>query len=527
MRPPRRRAPTHCDGGNLSVALDDLLRPIPADLWWGPPPELPVIAIRGLCCDSRRARAGELFFALRGTRRDGTRFVGEAVARGVAGVVSEAALDLPAGRVGLRVRDARRALGICAAQFHGRPSRRVRVVGITGTDGKTSSAWFARHLLARQGRRAVALGTLGILDAQGRTRDWQPGSSGEVEVARTWHPTTPEAPRFQATLAALAAEGVEDVVCEVSSHALAQDRVYGTQFAAVALTHLATDHLDYHGSAEAYRAAKARLFARETRGGPLEERPVLAVLNLDDPLGRMLATRSEDPRMTYGRDRGARVRCLRTEESPAGIRLSWSFDGQPREIATPLHGEFHATNLLTAAAICYGLDVRPAAIASALEQMPPVPGRFEALHEGQPFAVIVDYAHTTDGLGSLLRAARQIDRGRLIVVFGCGGDRDARKREAMGRVAGRLADHVVVTSDNPRSESPRAIAEQILGGLRGGRASWEVELDRRAALARGVALARRGDILVAAGKGAEAQQIHAGHIEEIDDREVLRSLLRS
>ena len=216
---------------------------------------------------------------------------------------------------------------------------------------------------------------------------------------------------------------------------------------------------------------------------------------------------------------------ISADETTAGIRLGVSFDGQRQELATPLRGQFHAANLLTAAAITYGLGMRPPAIAAALTHVPAVPGRFEEIHAGQDFTVIVDYAHTTDGLRSLLQAARQLTDGRLILVFGCGGDRDPSKRAEMGLVAGRLADHVLVTSDNPRSEPPDAIAAEILRGLRGGQAGWEVELDRGEALARGVALARKGDILVAAGKGAESQQIHADRIERLDDRDLLRALL--
>ena len=527
----------------MSVALAELLASFPADLWCEGRPQLPRIVVRGLCFDSRRTVPGDLFFALPGVRVDGARFVAEAARRGAVAVVTEADLAGGAALPRLRVRRARQALGLCAAQFHGRPSRRLRVTGVTGTDGKTSSVWFTRHLFEQQGRRAVALGTLGILDTEGRGRDWlerpatgqMPGgdpSAGAIpaaqeEIARTWQPTTPEAPLFQATLAELAAEGVTDAVCEVSSHALAQDRIYGTQFGAVALTHVATDHLDYHGSHEAYRAAKARLFARETRGGPLEEKAVLEVLNLDDELGRELAQRGAGPRMTYGATSSARVRRLADVDTPEGIRLSLAFDGDRHEIATPLRGQFHAANLVTAAAIAYGLEMAPGAIAAGLRCVPPVPGRFESVRAGQSFAVIVDYAHTTDGLRSLLQAARRIAAGRLIVVFGCGGDRDASKREAMGRVAAELADHILVTSDNPRSEMPEAIAAEIVRGLRSGGATWEIELDRRAALTRAVALARQGDILVAAGKGAESQQIHADRIERIDDREVLRALLRS
>jgi UDP-N-acetylmuramyl-tripeptide synthetase len=402
----------------------------------------------------------------------------------------------------------------------------LRLTGITGTDGKTSTAHFLHQILLAGGRRTAALGTLGIRDERGPWRPWaQAAAEAAAEPARAWQPTTPEAPLFQATLAELRDRGVTDAVAEISSHALAAERHYGTQFAAVALTHVSSDHLDFHGDAAGYRAAKARLFDRESRGGCLERRPVLAVLNLDDDLGRELAQRLGAGALTYGRGREAVVRLEHAAADAQGIALRLAFRGETVGLRTAVAGEFHVANLLAAATIAYGLGLAPAAIAAAAGGVEAVPGRFELVRAGQPFAVVVDYAHTADGLARLLRAARRLGEGALVAVFGCGGDRDRQKRAPMGAVAGRLADRVIITNDNPRSESPAEIAAAVEEGVRPTGTPVEIELDRRAAFARALEDLRAGDILVAAGRGAEGLQVFADRIEAFDDRDILRQLL--
>jgi UDP-N-acetylmuramoyl-L-alanyl-D-glutamate--2,6-diaminopimelate ligase len=512
------------------VELRQLLSRVPAESWHAKPRLGGEIQVSGLCCDSRRVAVGDLFFGLPGERADGALFVAEAQRRGAVAAVVEGDVTVAADvGVLLRARSARQTMGLLAALFHGEPSRKLRVVAVTGTDGKTSTVWFTRHVLCQAGRRAVAAGTLGLTGCDGVNRPWSrdaaEAASGGDEVCRSWQPTTPEAPVFQASLAELAAAGVEDVIAEVSSHALAQERVFGTQFFAAALTHVATDHLDYHKSREAYLAAKARLFDPAARGGPLERAPVLAVLNLDDELGRSLDSRSGGKHLTFGSAAEARVRLLDRSAGAEGIALEVAFDGERVRIETRLLGRFHEENLLAAAAIAYGLGISPGAIAEALRSVPPVPGRFETIRAGQPFAVIVDYAHTADGLASLLRAARGVGPQALIVVFGCGGDRDHGKRAMMGRIAGQLADRVIVTDDNPRSEDAATIGREISAGLATTGVSWELIPNRRQALARALALAGPGDMVVAAGKGAETRQVYRDHVEPFDDREVLRQLL--
>ncbi len=514
----------------MPIELTALLAPLSGE-FWAQEPRFPAgVWIAGLSCDSRSLRAGELFFALPGERVDGARFVDEAWRRGAAAIAVEGEVAVPAGPGPvLRARSVRKMLGVTAALYHGEPARHLRVVGITGTDGKTSSAWFVQQLLAAQGRRAASLGTLGVKGPDGQVRPWDDAvrSAGAVaEPARTWSPTTPEAPLFQATLARLHGDGVEDVVAEISSHALAQDRTYGTQFAAVALTHVSADHLDFHVTRDEYLAAKAKLFAPATRGGPLERTATQEVLNVDDELGLHLAAQRDTACITYGRRADARVRLLAGDAGPDGIRLEIAFDGERQDMHTPLLGRFHLENLLTAAAIAYSLAMRPAEIAAALPHLTAVPGRFEAIRAGQPFTIIVDYAHTADGLAKLLTAAREIGHGRTCLVFGCGGDRDRGKREPMGEIAGRLADHVIVTSDNPRSEDPAEIAAAVARGVARGSARAATILDRRQALSHALSGMGPDDTLVVAGRGSEHLQIFRDRVEEFDDRDVLRELLR-
>jgi len=512
-----------------SVTLGDLLRAVPESLWARPPAAVPEIRVLGLRHDSRAVVSGDLFFAIPGARTDGVRFAGDALARGAVAVVVEG--DRPRvapGATVLQARSVRRVMGLMAAAFHGEPAAHLRVFGLTGTDGKTSTAWLTRHLLASSGRRAVAAGTLGIKGDGEALSAWagdSPDGRSFGEAHRVWRPTTPEATDFQATLAHLRDQGIEDVVTEVSSHALAQDRVFGTQFHTVALLHVSADHLDFHGTRAAYLAAKARLFERDGRGGPLERLPVRAVINIDQPLGRELADRQAGAALTFGRERAARVRLADHQSEPGGQRLDLEFDGEPATVRVPLLGRFHADNLVAAAAIGLAADLTREQILRALASAPTIPGRFETIAAGQDFAVIIDYAHTADALERVLPAAREVGRGRLILVFGCGGDRDATKRGPMGRVAARLADHVVLTTDNPRSEDPQEIARQVAVGLAEGPAKWEAIADRRAALARAIGLAQTGDVVVAAGKGSEAYQIFREHVAPFDDRRVVRELL--
>lgn len=450
--------------------------------------------ITGVTHDSRAVRPGFLFCCLVGERTDGHRHAADAVAAGASALLCERPLDLPAAASGPRravpqvvVADARAAMATIAAAFHGRPSHRLAVVGVTGTNGKTTVTHLLRAVLEAAGRRAAVIGTL----------------SGRH--------TTPEAPELQARLAHLAATGTQAVAMEVSSHALAQHRVDATWFEVAAFTNLSQDHLDYHRTMEDYFAAKARLFE--------PGRSRVGIINVDDPWGRRLAESTRVAVRTYS---AADAECL--QAGPDGARFRWS--GAPVHLR--LTGRFNVLNALAAAACARELGVEPAAVAAGIGSVEAVPGRFERVDGGGPVTVLVDYAHTPAALEQVLRAARDLagtPGNRLVVVFGAGGDRDHAKRPAMGAVATRLADLAVLTSDNPRQEDPLAIIDEVRGGAhRPG--VLVVEPDRRAAIALALDAARPGDVVVVAGKGHETVQVFAdGHSVPFDDRTVAREEL--
>ncbi len=460
-------------------------------------PEDPEIA--NLAFDSRRAGPGTLFFCVRGFTADGHAFAPRAVAAGAAALVAEEPLGLGVPEV--IVPDARAAMAPVAARFHGDPTARLDVVGITGTNGKTTVAHILRGLLEAVGRPCGLLGTVGTV------------IGGEARAAVR---TTPEAIELQAGFRAMADGG--DVACamEVSSHALELHRADAIHFAVAIFTNLSQDHLDFHPDMEAYFAAKRRLFALAMRA---------AVVNLDDPYGARIA--GELPAaVTVGIDAPEAV--LRAREVRSGLGGSAFTLRAPEgewELFTPLPGRFNVVNVLCALGAVRALGVPLDALAGAVAAVGRVPGRLEPVEEGQEFAVLVDYAHTPDGLASVLRAARGMTEGRVILVFGAGGDRDRAKRPLMGAVAAEEADLAIVTSDNPRSEDPHAIIAEILGGARAG--ALEVEADRRAAIRRGLAAAAPDDVVLVAGKGHEqGQELAGGVVLPYDDVAEARAALR-
>ena len=454
------------------------------------------IEVTGLAYDSRQAGPGTLFFCVSGFQRDGHEFAPEAVERGAAALVVERPLGL--GVPEILVADVRAAMAPAAARFHGEPTSRLRVAGITGTNGKTTTAWLVRHLLESAGMRCGLLGTVTSVIG-----------GDEQPVERT----TPEAIDLQATFAAMVAAGDAACAMEVSSHALELGRADGIHWAAAVFTNLSRDHLDFHGTMEEYFAAKRRLF---------EAGPAAAIVNVDDEYGRRLAAELEGV-VTFAVEGEADWRALDVHGGLDGSRYRVRGPGGEAEVRSPLPGRFNVSNTLaalaTAAALGVGLDEAVAALASFRA----APGRFEPVDEGQDFAVLVDYAHTPDSLENVLRAARDLTEGRVIVVFGAGGDRDRGKRPLMGEIAARLADVVVVTSDNPRSEDPEAIIGEILEGAGPGVASL---VDRREAIARAVGLASAGDVVVVAGKGHEpGQEFEGGRKLPFDDVAVVREAL--
>ncbi len=463
--------------------------------------------IAGIAYDSRQVRPGYLFVALRGGREDGARFIEDAIQRGAVAVVSETSIRARRDVTHLRVEDARRALAEIACAFYGHPSSKLEVIGVTGTNGKTTTCFMIRDLLAAAGRRPGLIGTV------------------QYEIGERCIPaarTTPEAPDLQAMLAQMLKVGCDAAVMEVSSHALDQKRVWGVDFDVGVFTNLTHDHLDYHGTLERYFAAKARLFAGLGR----MEKAATAVLNLDDPWGQQLASMIGGwaAIVTYGAHPAAQVRAEEIESDAGGSRFTVRSPWGDAEVRLPLLGRFNVSNALAAFATAGVRGVPVPTIVAALERFRGAPGRLERVPCERGVHVFVDYAHTPDALANVLVALREVRPRRLILVFGCGGDRDRAKRPEMGRIAADLADHVIVTSDNPRSEDPRAIIEQILAGMPPG-SRYETIVDREEAIGRAIELARPGDVVLIAGKGHENYQEFSRHIVPFDDREVARRWL--
>lgn len=483
--------------------LGELAAAIGAEL----PPSLRSKQIDRITTSSDEVCPGALFVAIPGTKADGHQFLADVFRRGAtAAVVSKLASDIPG--VQLQVSDSRRALSQLAASWYGHPSRELKTVGITGTNGKTTTNWLLFHLLNSLGVPTLRVGTLGIAF---------PGRVIQDESL-----TTPDALTLHATLAAGLREGIRGVVMEVSSHALDQLRVEDVAFDVGVFTNLTRDHLDYHGTEQHYFSAKRRLFQLV---GALHKCRV-AVVNADDPHGAVLRSELKDlglRDLSFGRNAGA-IRLRRFQQEPPRSRLQLFFEGQAYEIHSHFIGEHNAENLAAAFGAAVGLGFSPAEVAERLGGCPQVPGRLQ-LVGGEQRSVYVDYAHTPDALERVLLALRSVARGKLWVVFGCGGDRDRGKRPIMGAIAQRLADHVVVTSDNPRTEDPQGIIQEILGGAT---APTFVEPDRKRAIGRVLEEAGDADIVLIAGKGHENYQIIGSVKHPFSDvEEVERVLHRS
>jgi UDP-N-acetylmuramoyl-L-alanyl-D-glutamate--2,6-diaminopimelate ligase len=462
------------------------------------------VDVESIAHDSRRTMPGALFCCIRGATTDGHEHAGDAVARGAVALLVDRPLAVHAAAQA-RVACVRRALGPIAARFHGDPSRSMRVLGVTGTNGKTTTTYLLESVAVAAGERAGVIGTTGARVA---------GSREDLGF------TTPEAPELQAVLARMRDRDVGTVAMEVSSHALAYARVDGTRFAATCFTNLSPEHLDQHGTLEDYFAAKARLFTREFTH--------VAAIAVDDPWGAKLAARAgaDDVRLvTFGLDVTADVHATGLQLDAHGSTMRLATPEGDAEVRLPLAGRFNAQNALAAAATALAAGFALDAVVAGLQAPVVVPGRMEPVAAGQPFTVVVDYAHTPDALERLAAEARRLaGAGRVLLVFGCGGERDPAKRPAMGRAAG-AADLAVLTSDNPRSEDPAAIAAAAADGLRAVDATFVVELDRRAAIRHALQAARAGDVVVIAGKGHETGQESMGVVTPFDDRVVAREEL--
>jgi UDP-N-acetylmuramoyl-L-alanyl-D-glutamate--2,6-diaminopimelate ligase len=468
--------------------------------------------IAGLDYDSRRVKPGWCFVAMRGGTTDGNRYIDAALHAGAVAVVSDALPPRP-GVPWAQVTHGRRALARLSANSCGRPAERLSITGITGTNGKTTTSFLLYAMLRASGRNAALLGTV----------EYRIGD----DVLPAPH-TTPEALELNQLFARAVEAGCAEVAMEVSSHALEQQRVYGVPFDVAVFTNLTRDHLDYHGTMEEYFASKTVLFQ-----GCGTEPPRAAVINVEDEYGQRLLKLSskQTESITYGVDTGDfHAKDLSIES--AGVKFTLVTPEGEIPIWSPLLGRVNVYNLLAASAAAWARNVEPGAIAEAAGQLSRVAGRFERVDAGQPFTVIVDYAHTDDALRNLTAVARDFlaqrgGRGRVITVFGCGGDRDRSKRPLMGEAAGRGSDFVVLTSDNPRSENPLDIMNDALPGLQRSGARYTMEPDRRQAIALAIAETQPGDIVLIAGKGHEKVQVTSTGTAPFDDIEEARNALQN
>jgi len=472
------------------------------------------ISISGVTDDSREVKDGYVFVCMPAVYEsqnarwvystDGDDYIPDAIARGASVIVSQNSVQpAPDGITFVQVRNARRALAKIAAEFYGNPSQKLMVVGVTGTNGKTSTCYLTRSVLAAGGIETAVLGTI--------TR-----RIGGMDIPAGM--TTPEAHRLQKMLRDALEEGLDGVVMEASSHALELERIAGTEFDVAVFTNLTQDHLDFHKDMSGYLAAKTKLFS------DLMKERSFAIINLDDPAGEHIIRHTNAEVITYSIHDKADLQILDYRSSVEGLTFRVSIRGdQELEVKVQLLGEYNLYNALAAmgVGISRGLDL--GMIKAGLESLDLVPGRFERVNCGQDYTVVVDYAHTPDALERVLNAARKIAQGRLITVFGCGGDRDKSKRPLMGRIATNLSDHSIITSDNPRSEDPLEIIYQIRDGIDSTWAEghrYELIPDRRSAIQKAIAAAQKGDVVVIAGKGHENYQILKGGRVHFDDREV-------
>ncbi len=472
------------------------------------------VAVNEIRTDSREVRPGDLFVCLPGyrteggeTRADRHEFIPLALDLGATSLVVERDVAPPDGVTVVRVADAWSAVARMAARYYGHPSERLRVVGITGTSGKTSTSYFVEAVLAARGDRVARFGTIEY-------------RIGERVLAAAQ--TTPEAPVLQRLLRQAVEDGCASVVMEVSSHALELRRVAEVAFDAAVFTNLSQDHLNFHPDMHHYVKAKGRLFEELCSGG----KPGTAVVNVDDPASEYIRKVNRGGLLTFGIERSADVSAADVKASLQGVAFVLETPHGRAPVRLRHLGEYSVYNGLAAAATGVAVGEGLETIVAGLESAPPVPGRFELIDGGQDFVVAVDYAHKPDALRRLLESARRLEPRRLITVFGCGGDRDRGKRPIMGRIAAELSDYAIVTSDNPRSEEPMTIIDEILAGVPApDRARCDVEVDRDLAIQRAVRMAATGDMVLIAGKGHEPYQLVGGRRLEFDDRVQARAAI--
>jgi len=484
------------------MRLADLLRGVPVLVFQGNDDA----EIRGIAYFSKDVKPGYLFAALRGAKSDGYEFVPEALERGAVAVLANRPGPPEIQAAWIQVFDTREGIALCAANFYGHPSEKMKVVGVTGTKGKTTITYILESILREAGGAPGVIGTI-----------THRGPGFELEAKRT----TPEAPDLQGMLKDMLDRGVTHCLIEVSSHALDMKRVWGISFDVAVFTNLSGEHLDYHQTLEEYFAAKKKLFT-------LNGKKRTAVVNQDDPWGKRLVAELPMTTITYGLEPEALVRGERFRTNGAGIEALVRYPGGQTIITSSLSGRHNLSNILAAFAVALSLNVPPPAIKEGIVRLKHVPGRFERIDNSLGLNIYVDYAHTDSAMRSLLETVREFKPGRMILVFGAGGDRDKAKRQRMGEVAGTFADWIFLTSDNPRSEDPMAIIREIESGvLKAGSMKYSVVPDRREAIEQALAFAKKGDYVLCVGKGHESTQVIGDRVLLFNDARVIREILRA
>ncbi len=498
----------------LMISLSRLFDEFPFPLLEGAPSDIP---IANITADSREAREGSLFVAMTGGNTDGHRYIADAVQRGAVAILGEKP-NLRPGVPYLRVENSRRALAYLSAAFYGFPARHLRMIGVTGTDGKTTTSSLLYHILLQSGINAGMITTVNAV-------------IGDKTLDTGFHVTTPDAPQVQHYLAQMLDANLTHVILETTSHGWAQYRVDACEFDIGIVTNITHEHLDYHGSYEAYRAAKARLFlslkeTKEKRFGS----PRLSVLNRDDSSYAYLSRIAPGPQVSYALDAAADIRAEQVTYSPRGIQFLARSPEFSVPVTSSLVGAYNISNILAAmAAAIFGLEISPELASKAVASFPGVPGRMERIHMGQDFTAIVDFAHTPNALRSAIAAVRQMTTGRVIVAFGSAGLRDKEKRRMMAEIAAEHADYTVLTAEDPRTESLDAILEEMAAGAESkggveGKTFWRIP-DRGEAIRKMISLAAPGDVIMACGKGHEQSMCFGETEYPWDDRLAMRAAL--
>jgi UDP-N-acetylmuramoyl-L-alanyl-D-glutamate--2,6-diaminopimelate ligase len=487
-----------------SVKLRDLLEGTEARV----PESAQELEIRQIACDSRKVDPRALFFALHGAKADGNEFIRDAVSRGAAAIASEesAPAAIPSSVAWIQVREARKALAVAAANFFGHPAEALQLVAVTGTNGKTTTTSLVDAIVKASGAKTGLFGTIAYHTPL-----------GEYPAPNT----TPESVDLQGFLAEIRDAGGKFGVLEASSHSLAMDRLWGCHFAAAVFTNLTREHMDYHKTFDDYFAAKKKLFEGTGAGAP-----EVAVINMDDEYGKRLTGQAKKT-VTYGLENGADITTRKFQLTFNGLAFGAQTPNGKVQVASPLVGRINVYNILAAIGAAQALGLSNEVIEAGIRNLESVSGRFQRIDLGQPYFVVVDYAHTDDALENLIRTARELNpKGRIITLFGCGGGKDRTKRPVMGEVTGRLSDLTILSSDNPRTEDPLKIISDIIVGLQKTPGKYLIEPDREKAIGLAMDEARPGDIILLAGKGHENYQILADRTLEFDDRDMARRALR-